>query len=72
MTLVTEDKKEPETPFDIKLGLVKIMQDTSLLLIHQMYWRDIEMIRNVSSIVCFMYKNVFFFFCFCIYCNFLV
>jgi hypothetical protein len=35
--LATEDKKEQENRFDIKLGLLGIMRDMSLLLIHQMY-----------------------------------
>jgi hypothetical protein len=33
------------------MGLLGIMRDTSLLLIVQMYWRDVDMIRNVIIII---------------------
>jgi hypothetical protein len=46
-----EDEKEAETPFDIKKGLLGIMRDTCLLLVLEMYWREENMIRNVSIII---------------------
>jgi hypothetical protein len=47
--LATED--ETQDHFDIKYGLLGIMRDRSFLLIVEMYWRDLDMIRNVSIII---------------------